>query len=317
MTKEICEKEKAIVYCPEKGCNQTYCEKCFDFTHQSTKNQKHQGIPANRKTEYQCKQHKKIYQSICLKCKEFSCFLCCLKDGKHFSHDIVLIEDSKTIVDDIVRNLFMKGANILNQTDKELYTIKSQKHTLLKKLEFIENRKKMIEKFLETSYKLSNPYDGIKIQYYFKEIKESVDSIDKFECDPFQELKIQHLDLDFNKSQPNSKRGSWILHSKQKLDEKRKSIGIQNLGKGDNWIEHEMKQIFNEYMTIISENDPSLTEVLLNSCKLDDDNVITLSDAMLKNTHVIKIDLSGNENIKGKCGDSICKLLEENKILTE
>lgn len=314
---EICEKEKAVIYCPEKGCNQTYCEKCFEFTHQSTKNQKHKGMPANKRTEYQCKEHRKIYQSICLKCKEFSCFICCLKGGKHFSHDIMLMEDSKMIVEDVIKQAISRGAIISHNMDKDTFILKNDKHKLLQKIEYIEKQKEFIDKIIKNERNLSSEYNFIHIKYYMKEIVEKQDSINKFEAEP---LKEEHHainpTIELIKSQPTSKRGSWIIQSKMKSEEKRKS-NISNLIHSDNWIDNEMKEIFEEYIQLINENDPSLDEILLNGCKLNDENVKTLCRSLAKNSTVTKLDLSGNEGIKGGSVEEICKMIENNTSLRE
>jgi hypothetical protein len=237
-----------------------------------------------------------------------TCIHCCLKNGDHCDHNI---------------STSMSGASVKSMIENDINKARS----------WYLHRKSQISSWEETKCKCDEKLNDLMIQRLT--IKQLLGSDSSY----IGNLSRKSFLLSFAEQTGQN----WKLCQtiQMKLDGKSQSLHISTpkieifetsclrpsdraparsfdpkRGKSS-WIGNLMDDIVTEYSMIASTNDPGLVEIILADCKLNDENVAMICQSLLRNTNVIKLDLSNNREIVGRSVQEICQLIERTCILQE
>lgn len=164
---ENCEENQAVNFCP--SCNQNQCQTCISVLHQFNNKKPHLESLGKVKSKefYKCKEHNNPLISFCTDCKEFICYACCLKDGKHESHNTITVKDNLQIIQKYSLNAIDSMVGLEERMVNKAEVLK-------KRVDAYLQTSNMIQKFLEErkNIPVSNLDFAMELFQFSKMLKE-------------------------------------------------------------------------------------------------------------------------------------------------
>eukprot|EP01080_Neovahlkampfia_damariscottae_P000150 gene150-4396_t len=190
--------------------------------------------------------------------------------------------------------------NSSQQKDIELLKIQQQ----IRQIETMsELLKKQVKKEKEGEEKLK-----VELETFKKE-KEELDETYSKEITEVQSKFRSFIMVSFTFKETEEalqKEISELEKECQLIEEKKQMIKVQA-----------QNPILDAYISKLEQNDPKIKEIVLPKNKLTDEDVSKIFNAIETNTHLTKLDLSYNSQIKGDCVEDILKVFEKNTVLED
>jgi TPR repeat protein len=147
----------ADMYCPP--CQQNYCKKCFEFTHQSTSKKKHleQIICVEDEELFSCKSHNRPIQSFCKTCEEFTCHVCCTGSLTHTGHQIHTLDEAGPYIEEMNKKQMETLFHIHDRMDETISNLKAELVKLNEKIAATEKESEPLRNAIQVAEKATDP----------------------------------------------------------------------------------------------------------------------------------------------------------------